>query len=208
MLNVICNNCGGADFYKLNKQPYHNPFMWSCIFADDMIELIRVYDELDFENAELIKLTDVIAHSNNYGEYDSRKHICGIRIDDKVNVFYTHYVYDPCQFEVKRIGSDVHYIKNFEYAYNSYMRRVKRMLADTAADTIFVIIAFNRHGWNYEKVNELLQVNARHKVVLITDQCVNYKNSCINIIRDATVNNTNNNLPITYIKRYFNRITL
>lgn len=208
MLNVICNNCGGADFYKLNKQPYCNPFVWSCVFADDMIKLIQLYDDLNFENVKLIKLTDSIAHYNNYHEYDSRKHICGINIDNTVNVFYTHYVYDPYHFEVKRIGSDVHYIKNFEYVYNSYLRRVKRMLADTAADTIFVVIAFNRHGWNCEKINELLRINVQHKVVLITDQYTNYKNSHIDIIHDVTVNNTNNKLPITYIKRYFNRIAI
>ena len=33
-MNVICNNCGGADFYHLSNEPYNNPFMLSMILAD------------------------------------------------------------------------------------------------------------------------------------------------------------------------------
>lgn len=51
-MNIICNNCGGADFYNLCKQQFKNPFMWSCIFADDMISLIQKYDTINFNNIE------------------------------------------------------------------------------------------------------------------------------------------------------------
>ena len=72
-MNVICNNCGGADFYHLSNEPYNNPFMWSMILADDMIELIDKYDSINFNNFELTRLTAATAVANNFYRFDENK---------------------------------------------------------------------------------------------------------------------------------------
>ena len=54
-MNIVCNNCGGADIYKLNKMEFNNPFIWCAIFADDMITLIKNWDNINFNNYKLIR---------------------------------------------------------------------------------------------------------------------------------------------------------
>lgn len=203
-MNIICNNCGGADFYKLSKQSFKNPFVWSCIFADDMINLIQHYDTIDFTNTTLVRFTEACAGANFY-EYDERKKICGIKINNVFTVYFTHYVFDPAYKIPTKVGPDIRYYRNFEYVCTKYDERLKRML-DKNEEPIFVIIAFNRHGWNNEKINKLLELNPTHKVILITNvKCASNKNA-FEIIYDAALDKKRGDLPITYIKKYYTRI--
>lgn len=201
-MNVICNNCGGADFYNLSKQPFQNPFMWSCIFADDMINLIQHYDTIDFNNTELVRFA---VAPTAYYEYDECKKICGIKIDNVFTVYFTHYVFDPAYKIPTKIGPDIRYYRNFEYVYTKYDERLRRML-DKNEEPIFVIIAFKRHGWNTEKINKLLELNPTHKVILITNvKCLVNKDT-FEIIYDEALDKKHGDLPITYIKKYYTRI--
>lgn len=203
-MNIICNNCGGADFYNLSKQPFENPFVWSCIFADDMINLIKHYDTIDFNNIELVRLTSETVHKNFY-EYDTNKKICGIKIDNTAIVYFTHYIFDSSYKIPTKIGSDIHYYRNFEYVYTKYNERIKRMI-EKNEDPIFVIIAFHRHGWDKEKIDELLKLNSTHKVILITNVKCSSNKKEFEIIYDQLLDKKHGDLPITYIKKYFTRI--
>ncbi len=204
-MNIICNNCGGADFYNLSKQPFQNPFMWSVIFADDMIQLIQNYDRVDFNNTELVRLPKETAEKSNYYDYDERKKICGIAIDNVFTVYFTHYIFDPTCKTPTKIGPDVHYYRNFEYICSKYDERIQRMIEKNEAP-IFVIIAFKRHGWNKDKIHELLELNPNHKVILITNVVCSSVKPNFDIIYDAGLDKIHRALPITYIKKYFWRI--
>lgn len=203
-MNVICNNCGGADFYNLSNQPFLNPFMWSCIFANDMINLINHYDSINFNNIEVTRLTDNIASANNY-IYDNDKKICGIIVDNIFTVYFTHYIFNPVYKIPTKIGPDICYFRNFEYVYTKYNERICRMLKCNE-NPIFVIIAFKRHGWNNETINKLLTLNPTHKVILITNiNCLTTK-KIFDIIYEPLLDKKPEDLPITYIKKYFKRI--
>lgn len=174
-MNLICNNCGGADIYNIKGLEFSNPFIWSLLFADDMISLIQEYDNINFMNFESIRLSFEVAKENSYDEFNNT--ITGILIDNKIKLFFTHYLYGPQKIPTK-IGPNTFYYKNFEYAYNKYVLRIKRML-ENKEEPKFLIIAYKRHGWTKEKIEKLLQENIKYKVMIITDE--NIKNSLNNI---------------------------
>ena len=47
-INVISNNCAGAELYTRLKFQFNNPFMWTCVFADDMINLITHFNTINW----------------------------------------------------------------------------------------------------------------------------------------------------------------
>lgn len=201
-MNVICNNCGGADFYHLSNEPYNNPFMWSMILADDMIELIDKYDSINFNNFELTRLTAATAIANNFYRFDENKKMLGLKIDNKFTVYYTHYIYDARYKEPKKIGPDVCYYRNFEYVYEKYVERLKRM----SGTPTFIIIAFKRYGWTEEKITKLLSKNPKYKVFLITNVKCQTDKENFEIIYNKQLDSKFDESPITYIKKYYNRI--
>lgn len=200
-MNIICNNCGGADFYKLSKQKFSNPFMWSCIFADDMITLIKEYDNINFKKIELTRLNKLIVNQNNYEDYHEKFKICGLIIDNKFTVYYTHYLFGNYKQPYKQ-GPDILYYRNFELVYNKYNERLKRM----SEKPTFIIIAFKRHGWNDSKIKKLLSLNTNYKVILITNEKCNTNNKNFHIIYDRNLDKTKKEPPILYIKKYFNKL--
>lgn len=200
-MNIVCNNCGGADIYKLNKMEFNNPFIWCAIFADDMITLIKNWDNINFNNYKLIRLSETIAKENNYDRFNPT--ITGILLDGKIKIFYTHYLYGNYSKPTK-IGADIIYNKNYEYAYKKFETRINRMIDNNEAP-IFLIFTYKRHGWTQDKVEKLLTIDSKYKIILITDMnIINIKNN-FKIIR---INNLDRRfkLPLNAIKNKKNLI--
>ena len=180
-MNIICNNCGGADCYNLCNQQFNNPFIWSCIFANDMIELIKNYKNINFKNIDLIRLSKETVIKNNYNEYMESKKVCGIKIDNIFTVYYTHYIYDY-RFTIPTIkGPDILYFRNFEYVYKKYKERLDRMLMLKEKPS-FLIIAYKRHGWSDEELKKIISLDTEYNIVIITDKMFGSKNENIHII--------------------------
>lgn len=165
-MNLICNNCGGAYLYKLLNKPYSNPFMWCCIFSDDMLRLISEYEHIDFNKYKLIQLTKDIADYNNYTDF--RPNMFGIELDSKVKVFYTHYL-AGYQKTPTTIGPDVFYFRNYVYVYNKFVSRLQRFLKSSAQPS-FMVLTYRRHGWTSEKIQHLLAIRTKYKMAVITDE--------------------------------------
>lgn len=202
-MNLICNNCGGADIYRLLGKEYNNPFIWCATFAEDFINLIDNYKNIDFNNFELIRLTAAAAAAAAYCEFDNNKCICGIRIDNIFTIYYTHYCYSPLYSTPTKIGPDIWYNKNFEYVYKKYIDRKNKMLKENEIP-IFFIIAFQRHGWNKQTIEKLLQLNTTYKICLITNK--NYSSNDINkkIIYEPNLEQLK--FPLDVIKKHFSLI--
>lgn len=200
-MNIVCNNCGGADIYNLNKMEFNNPFIWCAIFADDMIMLIKNWNNINFNNYKLIRLSETIAKENNYDRFNPT--ITGILLDDKIKIFYTHYLYGNYSKPTK-IGADIIYNKNYEYTYKKFETRLKRMIDNNEAP-IFLIFTYKRHGWTQDKVEKLLTIDSKYKIILVTDMnIINAKNN-FKIIR---INNLDQQfkLPLNAIKNKKNLI--
>lgn len=198
-MNLICNNCGGADVYRLLGKEYNNPFIWCATFAEDFINLINNYKNTDFNNFELTRLTAAAAGAAFY-EFDDKKCICGITVDNKFTIYYTHYCYSPLYSIPTKIGPDIWYNKNFEYVYEKYIDRKDKMLKENE-EPIFFIIAFQRHGWIKENIEKLLQIKTNYKICLITDMLVNSKDINKKIIYEPKLEQLK--FPLDVIKKHF-----
>lgn len=113
-MNIIANTCVGSYLYRdfLHRQ-YDNPFCWCTIDAESIIKLIKNYNEINFTNIDLLKQND-----NTFS----------IKIDNHVLVNYVHYKYDPnCTIPTAGKNGDIFYNRNYEYVYEKYTSRIKRM---------------------------------------------------------------------------------
>ena len=202
-MNLICNNCGGADIYRLLGKEYNNPFIWCVTFAKDFINIISNYRNINFNNFELTRLTADIAKTAQYYEFNDGKCICGITVDNKFTIYYTHYCYSPLYSTPTKIGPDIWYNKNFEYVYEKYIERKDKMLK-VNEEPVFFIIAFQRHGWTKENIEKLLQLKTNYKICLITDK--NYSSNEINkkIIYEPKLEQLK--FPLDVIKKHFSFI--
>lgn len=183
-MNLICNNCGGAYIYNLKNLEYNNPFMWCCIFADDMLTLISEYDNINFNNFDLIRLSKETANANNWTDYKER--IFGICIDNKLSVYFTHYLFGEYE-KPKVIEPNVFYFRNYEYVYNKFIKRTEKFIKNKE-DPIFLIITYKRHGWTDEKIKNLINMKLKYKVICITDKNIHSENDNLKIIKINDLN--------------------
>lgn len=55
-MNLICNSCVGGFIYKNElKSQFKNPFIWNIIDFNSMLYLVKNYENVNFNNYELIK---------------------------------------------------------------------------------------------------------------------------------------------------------
>ena len=178
-INVISNNCAGAELYTRLKIQFNNPFMWTCVFADDMINLITHFDNINWCKLSALFMDSQTAKSNNYIEYTEL--IPGLRIDNVFDIWFTHYKYDADVGTPIKNGPDVLYKKNWEYSTIKYLSRVKRM-CNGKIRPCFLIIAYQRHGWDTNKVSKLLSIKSPYKICCITDTIDHYSSNSTTVI--------------------------
>lgn len=115
-MNIITTNCLGGFIYRdILKQEYKNPFIWTGC-ACDFVDFLKNFDKINFDNINIIS-------SNN--KHDG---IMYIVIDEKYKWRNMHVKFSAND-DIPRYYNfhEVYYNKPWEYIYNNYMKRLKRM---------------------------------------------------------------------------------
>lgn len=193
-MQVIGNNCCGGYFYILAKERFNNPFMWSLIDADEFITLIRDYDKIDYDkiNFTELQLNRFKYHIALKRKVNDNRHIIGLNIDNKFTIYYTHYLYDIAKEKPTKIDIDIFYRKNYEYVYEKYIERKSRINKDDKP--IFFIITYKKHNWSQDKVDKLLSLNTKYKIILITQYKIKLKPNNIYVINDRLIDGDPNKI--------------
>ena len=127
MFNIISNNCVAGRYYELCKQQFPNQFMWNLIKLSDFIKIIKNYDNIDFNNIQLL-------FTNNEMHKDHSNDKCSTiilnDINTKVYFIHHHYCEDHKSKKVNRINCNVEYeITGYDiltYIKNKWITRLRR----------------------------------------------------------------------------------
>ena len=116
-MNIIANNCVGGRLYQVRNTKFQNPFVWTRIVHDQFIYLIKNYDNIDWTHPSF--------GLNNIKSPNYMNAYC--KVNDKLSLHYTHYVYDENEHEPTKIGLDVKYDKIIDYTKEKYWKRLEKM---------------------------------------------------------------------------------
>ncbi len=165
-MKLISNNCASAYYYKIKNLTYNHPFMWSLIDAAEFINFIKEYDNINYENYKLFELTKNIF--NNFIEIDNKiknkRKIYGLNIDNKFNIYYTHFLYDDSKKEPINIGPDKFYYKNDEYLLSFY----KKYYNLSNDKPVFLVFGYEHNNWTEQKIKEITKLNCKYKIIIIS----------------------------------------
>ena len=136
---IITNNCLGGYIYKHNELQYDNPFIWTRIYINSFINLVKNYKDIDFQNFELLENNDLIEKYNPY----IGKHQFSINLKPDIRIIFQHIKYDAAAKEpiIKRFNEftgDIFSRYTYKIVYETYLRRLKRF--DTNKKTLFVFM--------------------------------------------------------------------
>jgi len=206
-LSFISNNCLSGELCKKLNLQIQNPLTWGLIYANDFIKLFRFFDSINFYKIKMNRLTAEIESANNGINHLAEHKIVGLNIDDIFNIYFTHYLYDKQCLVPTKSDVNILYYRNFEYTYNTYMRRVERMLVNNYTP-VFFVLAFRLQGWTEQTVQALLDVNSNYNLFLATDFNVTAKdkNQFIHI-ENELLHEKYHYRPAEFLDANFNIIT-
>lgn len=119
----IASDCIGARMYeKLNLQ-FNNPFCWSRISYKDFIFLANNLQNIDFNKIDISLINDP-------AEGKQHNKVGLVKIDNKLNILYPHYIQSSDYENPTKIDTDVYYNKMNEYILEKYTNRLNRMKLD------------------------------------------------------------------------------
>ena len=120
-MNLIGNNCLASRIYKINNIQFNNPFIWCSIKFSDFIEIIKNFNNINFNNIE-VKFNEC-KRTNNLSPV--------IRCDNLFDVHYIHYIEDEkCITPIHKPSKgqvDLFYYDILSYAKNKWFERLNRM---------------------------------------------------------------------------------
>lgn len=165
-MNIICNTCVGGRIYEYYKLQYTNPFIWNAINTPDFMLLVENYDNINFNNFELVYKDDIYQ----------------MNIDNLIIVTYPHYKYDE-NIVTPIIKSDkfgTHMYSNSidKYIIDRYVERLKRM---NEAPT-FILIKGTTFGKNIKcldnDIEYFINISSKYSKIVYTDKI--YDSNIIN----------------------------
>ncbi len=178
---LICNNCLGAQFYKIHNYEFNNPFMWNCIEPYEFVKLIDNFENIDLNNPKIELCKRGV---RNYAN---------IIIGDNINFNFIHYLYDESKDKPVKVNADILYKDILKYAKIKYFERLSKL----PNDKIFLFTT--SHYLNEEhfikcngdkllnKLNELAKDNniivildSQHKLNYIPNFKLIYKDNLYN----------------------------
>lgn len=189
--SLISNCCAASDLYRYNEKQFENPFMWNSILPNDLLNFIRNFEKINFNNFKLIP--HFIKNSKLYG----------IRVDDCFNTYYIHYAYNKDDVIPRYKEPNVWYNKNDEYVLNKYKQRIQRFLSDKYKPCFVVITyQYDHKAWPIEKVKELLKLieqKQNYEFIIISEYNLtpNFKNCKYIYEEELKKENTNDVTRIT-----------
>lgn len=129
---VISSNCISGYWYRdIVKKQYEVPFIWSNIKLSNMIYLIKNFENINFENIEVVISDGEIVNG------DGRKHLKVI-VDNKISVYFIHYKQSKEQIETPIIdGVNVICPDVIKYAKEAWLNRCKRIPYDKKKVWVF-----------------------------------------------------------------------
>lgn len=182
---LIGNNCLVGFIYRdILKHEYQTPFIWSRIWNDDVIKLLEHYKEINFENFELKKVNKKINNKDN-DFY--------ILLDNLVKIFFKHNFFFDEYNEPKKNQANVYYNKIWEYTYNNYQKRTKRMLK---CDEKPIIVVHDCYPYySNEKIIEICKKN-KFRCIIFTNRLPECTNS------DLMIKHVKRDIPDEIIETY------
>ena len=112
-MNLISNCCLIGDYCENKHIQYFTPFVWNTFFPDDIKVLINEYKNIDFTKIKLVKFKDTKYY--------------GLKIDDKLTVYYIHYLYADHELTRDNYLKEVTGRDIEKYIVESYKRRLARL---------------------------------------------------------------------------------
>ena len=112
-MNLISNCCLIGDYCENKHIQYFTPFVWNTFFPDDIKVLINDYKNIDFTKIKLVKFKDTKYY--------------GLKIDDKLTVYYIHYLYADHELTRDNYLKEVTGRDIEKYIIESYKRRLARL---------------------------------------------------------------------------------
>ena len=149
-MNIVSNNCIGGRLYEVRNEQFANQFIWARILHSDFIYLINNFDNIDFSNVSF--------NLEYYKSKDYQNVIC--KLDNKISMHFTHYVYNENYETPYKKDLDVLYKNILEYSKDKYFNRLKRM----SGKPIFV---YSFNGVNSKSEEYIKRI---HDVLKIKDK--------------------------------------
>lgn len=187
---LIGNNCLVGYIYRdILKQEYQTPFIWSRIWKEDFEKLISQYDMLNFDNFELKKINSLNKSNNDFY----------ILLDDTIKIFYQHYKFDKNYVKPTKVDDiNIHYNKIWEYIYEKFKIRSKRMNKSEKP-----IIIFNDHIPTYDPL-KIIKIckEKNYRLLVFTDRIKQKETFTLTILPNIE----NGAYPNKIIETYKNKI--
>ena len=157
--NIIGNGCFSTFLTKdyLNHE-YVNPFIWSLIEYEDMFNLIKNYDNINFNNFTV-----------NYNKQDNNYFI--ILDDYHIKIIYLHYKYDKNAKKYTIIGNDGFYCDMENFLKNRWLSHIEKM---KTLKPIFCIAQTNPNNiYTDEQLQNIKNINTSYDIIIINERMGN-----------------------------------
>ena len=189
---IIANNCIAADLYFSNNKKYDHPFMWCVLLHNDLLNLIKNFTSLNYNNYKLIPNLHI-------------KNAYDLIIDNKVRVQYLHYLKDNLYSVPTKTKDRFNEERNISYNnIEDYIIKKfnKRQIKDFTIKPI-ILIHLNKNTWQNDitedNITDIIYECKKHGFPLIIfGKC--------NIKPDKTIFIVNKDFKYPFeIKNYVNK---
>ena len=101
MKTIICNNCVGAEIYRMLGCQFDNPFMWNLIQWQSYFKLIEDFDNIDFTKTKIGTSASQTVAISNTGK--GTLHITNISATKRWSVDWTTATIEPGSYKTLTI---------------------------------------------------------------------------------------------------------
>ena len=179
-MNIIANDCTGAYLYTEQlKQDFQNPFIWSSIDIDNFCILIEKFNVLDFNNISYRLI------ENNSDVCKNGSQVVQITIDNTVDVYYFHYIYNTKYKTPTKAEGHTQCSCIVQYALDTYRRRLEKMIEKP----IFLWDASQKKWYNKSNVNiieRLKNIKTDYTIIVYAANIENSRNDNMILIKNTT----------------------
>ena len=176
-MNIISNCCAGAEFYKkvLNVKCFPNPFIWASVCPDDIKELIKNYNKINFDNYKI------------FNEKDNKNKFY-ILVDNKIKLHFTHHIYSQKYTKPTYIDADCYYNKMEDYILTKYKQRIEVMKKENSKPNFLILTDRERNTFTINDVNDVININTDYKIIICSPNEIKTTNKNILTIKGNTLN--------------------